>query len=50
MEKNQECMYCMEDERRDNLMIEICELGVSTVFCSRSRRIREGAMWPTAIM
>ncbi|MEK3688320.1 HIT family protein [Paenibacillus sp. FSL R10-2736] len=32
MEKNQECMYCMEDERRDNLMIEICELGVSTVF------------------
>jgi diadenosine tetraphosphate (Ap4A) HIT family hydrolase len=22
----------MEDERRDNLMIEICELGVSTVF------------------
>lgn len=32
MEKNQECMYCMEDERRDNLMIEICGLGVSTVF------------------
>jgi diadenosine tetraphosphate (Ap4A) HIT family hydrolase len=25
-------MYCMEDERRDNLMIEIGKLTVSTVF------------------
>jgi diadenosine tetraphosphate (Ap4A) HIT family hydrolase len=25
-------MYCMEDERRDNLMIEIAKLEVSTVF------------------
>src|SRR3954451_14773865 len=32
MEVNKECMYCMEDERRDNLMIEIAELDVSTVF------------------
>ncbi|MEH7377002.1 MULTISPECIES: HIT family protein [Bacillaceae] len=32
MELNKECMYCMKDERRDNLMIEICELEVSTVF------------------
>jgi diadenosine tetraphosphate (Ap4A) HIT family hydrolase len=32
MELNKECMYCMEDERRDNLMIEIGQLGVSTVF------------------
>ena len=32
MELNKDCMYCMEDERRDNLMIEIGELSVSTVF------------------
>jgi diadenosine tetraphosphate (Ap4A) HIT family hydrolase len=32
MELNKDCMYCMKDERRDNLMIDICELEVSTVF------------------
>ena len=32
MELNKDCMYCMEDERRDNLMIEIAKLEVSTVF------------------
>ncbi len=32
MELNKDCMYCMEDERRDNLMIEIGKLDVSTVF------------------
>ncbi|MGJ9459782.1 HIT family protein [Oceanobacillus sp. CF4.6] len=32
MELNKNCMYCMEDENRDNLMIEICQLDVSTVF------------------
>lgn len=32
MELNKDCMYCMEDERRDNLMIEIGNLNVSTVF------------------
>lgn len=32
MELNKDCMYCMEDERRDNLMIEIDQLDVSTVF------------------
>lgn len=32
MEKNKECMYCMEDERRDNLMIEVAGLEVSTVY------------------
>ncbi|MDR7080589.1 diadenosine tetraphosphate (Ap4A) HIT family hydrolase [Neobacillus niacini] len=32
MELNKECLYCMEDERRDNLMIEIAKLDVSTVF------------------
>jgi diadenosine tetraphosphate (Ap4A) HIT family hydrolase len=32
MELNKDCMYCMEDERRDNLMIEIGKLNVSTVF------------------
>lgn len=25
-------MYCMEDEKRDNLMIEIAKLDVSTIF------------------
>ena len=29
---NKECMYCMEDDRRDNLMIEIAQLDVSKVF------------------
>ncbi|WP_423802187.1 HIT family protein [Neobacillus sp. SAB-20_R2A] len=32
MELNKDCMYCMEDERIDNLMIKIANLGVSTVF------------------
>jgi diadenosine tetraphosphate (Ap4A) HIT family hydrolase len=32
MELNKDCMYCMEDERRDNLMMEIGKLSVSTVF------------------
>lgn len=32
MELNKDCMYCMEDERRDNLMIKIHQLDVSTVF------------------
>jgi diadenosine tetraphosphate (Ap4A) HIT family hydrolase len=32
MEIDKACMYCMEDERRDNLMIEIGKLSVSTVF------------------
>ncbi|ULT57588.1 HIT family protein [Neobacillus drentensis] len=32
MEVNEQCMYCMKDERRDNLMIEIAKLDVSTVF------------------
>lgn len=32
MELNKDCMYCMKDERRDTLMIEICQLDVSTVF------------------
>jgi diadenosine tetraphosphate (Ap4A) HIT family hydrolase len=32
MELNKDCMYCMEDERRDDLMIEIGKLEVSTVF------------------
>ena len=32
MELNKDCMYCMEDESRDNLMIEIGQLDVSTVF------------------
>jgi diadenosine tetraphosphate (Ap4A) HIT family hydrolase len=29
---NNDCMYCMEDERRNQLMIEIAQLEVSTVF------------------
>lgn len=32
MELNKDCMYCMEDEKRDNIMIEIAKLDVSTVF------------------
>ena len=40
MEKNQDCMYCMEDERRDNLMIEIGNLDVSTVFLFKEQTYR----------
>lgn len=32
MTVNNDCMYCSEDERRDQLMIEIAQLEVSTVF------------------
>ena len=32
MTVNNDCMYCMEDERRNQLMIEIAQLEVSTVF------------------
>ena len=32
MELNKDCMYCMKDEKRDELMIEIGQLEVSTVF------------------
>jgi len=40
MEKNQDCMYCMEDERRDHLMIEIGNLDVSTVFLFKEQTYR----------
>ena len=32
MTVNNDCMYCMEDNRRNQLMIEIAQLEVSTVF------------------
>lgn len=32
MTVNNGCMYCMEDDRRNQLMIEIAQLEVSTVF------------------
>ena len=32
MTVNNDCMYCMEDDRRNQLMIEIAQLEVSTVF------------------
>lgn len=37
---NRECMYCMEDERRDNLMIEIAKLDVSTLFLFKEQTYR----------
>ncbi|MEH7095236.1 HIT family protein [Neobacillus vireti] len=37
MELNDQCMYCMKDERRDHLMIEIAQLDVSTVFLFREQ-------------
>ena len=40
MELNKDCMYCMEDERRDNLMIEIGKLSVSTVFLFKEQTYR----------
>lgn len=32
MELNKDCMYCMKNESRDDIMIEIGQLEVSTVF------------------
>lgn len=32
MGKNKDCFYCMADERRDKLMIEIAKLSASSVF------------------
>jgi diadenosine tetraphosphate (Ap4A) HIT family hydrolase len=40
MELNKDCMYCMEGERRDNLMIEIGKLSVSTVFLFKEQTYR----------
>lgn len=40
MELNKECMYCMEDERRDNLMIEIGQLDASTLFLFKEQTYR----------
>ncbi len=40
MEPNRDCMYCMGNENRDNFMIEIAKLGVSTVFLYREQTYR----------
>ena len=32
MNNKNNCLYCDKDEKLDNLMIEICELGVSTLY------------------
>ena len=40
MAVNKDCMYCMEDERRNNLMIEIGKLSVSTVFLFKEQTYR----------
>lgn len=40
MALNNDCMYCLKDERQDNLMIEIAKLGVSTVFLFKEQTYR----------
>jgi diadenosine tetraphosphate (Ap4A) HIT family hydrolase len=32
MEKNQDCLYCTRNQLQHDLMIEICDLSVSTMF------------------
>ncbi|HET9570444.1 MAG TPA: HIT family protein [Bacteroidales bacterium] len=32
MEKNPDCLYCTRNQLQHDLMIEICDLGVSTLF------------------
>ena len=32
MEKNQDCLYCTRNQLQHDLMIEICDLDVSTLF------------------
>lgn len=34
------CIYCNEDGRRENLMIEICKLSVSTVYLFKEQTYR----------
>ena len=32
MQKSLDCLYCQRNELQKNLMIEICDLGASTLF------------------
>jgi len=40
MEKNQECLYCTRNQHQHDLMIEICELNVSTLFLFKEQTYR----------
>lgn len=40
MPKDNACFYCAKDQRLDDLMIEICQLRVSTVFLFREQTYR----------
>ncbi len=40
MDANKDCVYCNEDGRREELMIEICKLQVSTVYLFREQTYR----------
>lgn len=40
MTKDNACFYCAKDQRLDDLMIEICQLRVSTVFLFREQTYR----------
>lgn len=40
MELDKNCFYCMKDERLYNLMIEICQLDVSTLYLFKEQTHR----------
>ena len=40
MKSDKNCFYCMKDERRDKLMIEVCKLDISTLFLFREQTYR----------
>jgi diadenosine tetraphosphate (Ap4A) HIT family hydrolase len=40
MKLDKNCFYCMKDERRDKLMIEVCKLDISTLFLFKEQTYR----------
>lgn len=40
MEMDKNCFYCMKDERLYNLMIEVCQLDVSTLYLFKEQTHR----------
>jgi diadenosine tetraphosphate (Ap4A) HIT family hydrolase len=40
MEKNPECLYCMRNDLQHQLMIEVCDLSVSTLFLFKEQTYR----------
>ena len=44
MSFDNDCFYCVKDERLTNIMIEICKLEASTLYLLRNRPIEEDVL------